>query len=77
MSGEAKTDAKAGRTIPFFKATIGEEEIASVVETLRSGWLTSGPKVRQFESEFAQFVGAKHAVAINSCLLYTSPSPRD
>ena len=44
MSGEAKTDAKAGRTIPFFKATIGEEEIASVVETLRSGWLTSGPK---------------------------------
>ena len=66
MSGEAKTDAKAGRTIPFFKATIGEEEIASVVETLRSGWLTSGPKVRQFESDFAQFVGAKHAVAINS-----------
>ncbi|QEG22329.1 DegT/DnrJ/EryC1/StrS family aminotransferase [Mariniblastus fucicola] len=54
------------RNIPFFKAIIGEEEIQSVVETLNSGWLTSGPKVKQFETEFANFVGAKHAIAVNS-----------
>ena len=52
--------------IPFFKASIGDEEIASVVETLKSGWLTSGPKVKRFEKEFAEFVGAPYAVAVNS-----------
>ena len=52
--------------IPFFKASIGDEEIASVVEVLKSGWLTSGPKVKQFEKEFAEFVGARYAVAVNS-----------
>ena len=52
--------------IPFFRATIGEEEIRSVSETLRSGWLTSGPKTKQFEEEFAAMVGAKFAVAVNS-----------
>ena len=52
--------------IPFFRALIGDEEIASVVQTLKSGWLTTGPKVKQFEKEFAAMVGAKHAVAVNS-----------
>ena len=60
------SEAKATRKIPFFKATIGEEEIASVVETLKSGWLTTGPKVKTFESKFAEFVGTEHAVAVNS-----------
>ncbi len=55
------------RRIPFHVPSIGEEEIAEVVETLRSGWLTTGPKVRQFEEDFAAYVGAKHAVAVNSC----------
>ena len=53
--------------LPFNKADIGEEEIAEVVDVLRSGWLTTGPKVREFEQEFAAMVGAKHAVAVNSC----------
>lgn len=53
--------------VPFFKPAIGEAEIAAVVECLRSGWLTTGPRTTQFEAEFAQFVGAKHAVAVNSC----------
>jgi perosamine synthetase len=53
--------------IPFHLPEIGEEEIRAVVETLRSGWLTTGPKVKQFEKEFAASVGASHAVAVNSC----------
>jgi perosamine synthetase len=47
--------------------TIGEEEIAEVVEALRSGWLTMGPRTRRFEEEFARYIGCKHAVAVNSC----------
>lgn len=53
--------------VPFFRPEIGDAEIAEVVDTLRSGWLTTGPKVRRFESEFASFVGAPHALALNSC----------
>jgi perosamine synthetase len=52
--------------IPFHKPAIGEEEIRSVVETLRSGWLTTGPKVKTFEAEFARYIGSSHAVAVNS-----------
>ena len=52
--------------IPFHKPAIGEEEIRSVVETLRSGWLTTGPKVKLFEAEFATYTGSSHAVAVNS-----------
>lgn len=53
--------------LPFAAPSIGEEEIAEVLDTLRSGWLTSGPKVKRFEEEFAARVGARHAVAVNSC----------
>lgn len=53
--------------IPFYKPTIGEDEIKEVVDTLRSGWLTTGPKVKQFESEFSQYLGHCHSVAVNSC----------
>lgn len=53
--------------IPFYKPSIGPEEIDEVVHTLRSGWLTTGPKTKQFESEFAAYLGHKHAVAVNSC----------
>ncbi len=52
--------------IPFFVPEIGEAEIAEVVETLRSGWLTTGPRTKQFERDFAAYVGAKHAIAVNS-----------
>src|SRR5216684_7980030 len=53
--------------IPFFRPSIGEAEIAEVVACLRSGWLTTGPLTRRFEEAFAQAVGARHAVALNSC----------
>jgi len=62
-----KTTALKQHSIPFFKPSIGEEEIQSVVETLRSGWLTTGPKVKQFEELFADRVNAEHAIATNSC----------
>jgi dTDP-4-amino-4,6-dideoxygalactose transaminase len=52
--------------IPFHKPAIGEDEIQSVVETMRSGWLTTGSKVKRFEEEFARYIGVKHAVAVNS-----------
>ncbi len=55
------------RQIAFHRPPIGEEEIAAVVDTLRSGWLTMGPKTRAFEEEFASAVGARHAVAVSSC----------
>lgn len=52
--------------LPFYVPDITEEEIQSVVETLRSGWLTTGPKVKQFEENFARYVGCSHAVSVNS-----------
>src|SRR4051812_45221140 len=53
--------------VPFFRPHLGEEEINEVVSTLRSGWLTTGPKVREFEEAFATAVNGKFAVAVNSC----------
>jgi dTDP-4-amino-4,6-dideoxygalactose transaminase len=52
--------------LPFAMPDIGEAEAESVMETLRSGWLTTGPKVRRFEADFAEYVGCDHAVAVNS-----------
>jgi dTDP-4-amino-4,6-dideoxygalactose transaminase len=53
--------------LPFHRSDVGEEEVSEVVNVLRSGWLTTGPKVKEFEREFAAMVGAEHAVAVNSC----------
>ena len=51
----------------FALPLIEKEELREVEDTLRSGWITSGPKVKRFEEEFADYVGARHAVAVNSC----------
>lgn len=59
--------ASPALSVPFMKPHMGEAEIAEVVDTLRSGWLTTGPKVNRFESEFAEAVDAPFAVAVNSC----------
>lgn len=53
--------------VPFFRPDLQQAEIDEVVETLRSGWLTTGPRTRRFEEEFAAAVGATHALALNSC----------
>jgi dTDP-4-amino-4,6-dideoxygalactose transaminase len=53
--------------LPFHLPMIEDDEINSVTETLRSGWLTKGPKTIEFENKIANYVGAKHAIALNSC----------
>ena len=58
---------EAPQKVPFQRPHLTEDEIEEVVETLRSGWLTSGPKVKRFERDFAAAVNAAHAVALNSC----------
>jgi len=52
--------------LPFHRPNIDQEEIDAVVETLRSGWLTMGPRTREFESRFAERVEARHAIAVSS-----------
>ena len=53
--------------VSFARPDISEAEIGAVLETLRSGWLTTGPRVDEFERQFADYVGAPHAVAVSSC----------
>ncbi|MCB0060358.1 MAG: DegT/DnrJ/EryC1/StrS family aminotransferase, partial [Caldilineaceae bacterium] len=53
--------------LPFALPDIDESELAQIGEALASGWITTGPKTRQFEAEFAAIVGARHAIAVNSC----------
>lgn len=53
--------------VPITKPILGDEEITAVAETLRSGWVTQGPQVAQFEQEFAAAVGAEHACAVSNC----------
>ncbi len=55
------------RKVPFYKVTLDESDIEQVVKTLRSGWLTTGQVTHEFEEEFAGYVGAKYALAVNSC----------
>jgi len=53
--------------VPFFRPAITEAEVDAVAECIRSGWLTTGARARDFEQRFAVYVGAEHAVALNSC----------
>lgn len=61
------TLAKTQVNVPFFRPSLSDLEIAEVMDTLISGWLTTGPKVKRFEQEFAKAVNARYAVALNSC----------
>ncbi len=53
--------------VPFSPPAIGDDEINGVLDTLRSDWLSTGPKTNRFQAAFAEFVGAQSALALNSC----------
>jgi dTDP-4-amino-4,6-dideoxygalactose transaminase len=53
--------------LPFYRAAIGEADIAAVGEALRSGWLTSGPKAVEFENGIRDYTGVANAIAVSSC----------
>ena len=53
--------------IPVFDVRLGEHEVEAAAETLRSGWLTMGPRTQDFEREYADYLGVPHAVAVSSC----------
>lgn len=56
----------SGQFIPFHRPLIGDEERDAIEAVLASGWLTTGPVTLAFERDFASYVGAKHALAVNS-----------
>jgi dTDP-4-amino-4,6-dideoxygalactose transaminase len=53
--------------LPFSRPALGDEEIGEVVDTLRSSWITTGPKTKRFEADFAAYLGSPGALALNSC----------
>ena len=65
--GDRTAPKRRSDFLAFSPPLIGEEEIAEVVDTLRSNWITTGPKTHRFATEFAAFVSAPSAVALNSC----------
>jgi perosamine synthetase len=62
----SRPSAHINRVLPFSVPDLDESELSELTETLRSGWLSAGPKTRKFEQEFAKFVGVKHAIAVNT-----------
>ena len=67
-----KTQQKGARMLErdylvFGKPDIGPEEISAVTKVLKSGWLSTGPKVNEFENKFKEYIGCRNAIATNSC----------
>src|ERR1700694_5898938 len=54
-------------SVPIARPSFGHLEEEAVIEVLRSGWVSQGPRVAEFERRFAEYVGAAHAVAVSSC----------
>ncbi len=63
----ARTSVAASTFIPFTTPSVSAQEIEAVAAVLESRWLTTGPRVREFEAAVAAYTGAQHAVAVNSC----------
>lgn len=61
-----KIAVRRAEMLPFSRPSLGEEEIAEIVHSIKSGWITTGPKCHRFEEEIKAYVGAKHAVALSS-----------
>lgn len=67
INAVTKNTPKRTDFLPFHQYSIGEEEKQSILNSIDSGWITTGPKTKQFESDFAKYIGCKHAIALNSC----------
>ncbi len=67
MEKQTEMSAFAKPSIPVAKPYFGEAEEQAIIQVLRSGWVTQGPLVAEFEQSFAKYVGAKHAIAVSSC----------
>ena len=52
--------------VPLLRPWLGDEEVAAVAEVIRGGWISQGPKVEEFETRIAEWVGVEHAVAVNA-----------
>src|SRR3989338_1574507 len=52
--------------LPFSRPSLGKEEIEEVIDSLKSGWITTGPKVQRFENNFSKYVESPYAVSVNS-----------
>src|SRR5206468_2117917 len=61
------TETSRKMKIPITKPALGEDEARAPFESIRSGWVTQGPKVAEFEKAVASYVGAKHGIATTSC----------
>src|SRR5438128_8119929 len=61
------TQARKKMTIPITKPALGEEEARAPFESIKSGWVTQGPRVAEFEKAVAAYVGARHGIATTSC----------
>lgn len=62
-----KSTRKIENFIPFHSYSIDECEKNSILQTLDSNWITTGPKVKEFENKFSEYIGCKHSIALNSC----------
>ncbi|MBI6546132.1 MAG: DegT/DnrJ/EryC1/StrS family aminotransferase [Cyanobacteria bacterium NC_groundwater_1444_Ag_S-0.65um_54_12] len=67
MVTSSNSTDQAVRSVPYALPYLADEEIAGVVAALRSGWITTGPQVKEFEQRFARHVKAPQAIALNSC----------
>ena len=61
------TEGRGKTGVPFCRPDVTDAEVEEVAATLRSGWITTGPKVKQFEEAFAAAIGSRWAVAVSSC----------
>src|SRR5467141_1176398 len=60
-------EARKKMNVPITRPSLGEEEARAPYESIKSGWVTQGPKVAEFEKAVASYVGAKHGIATTSC----------